>query len=157
MVAQDFRVPRVASDIICRIDGQMVSGTELASNLLSGWCLAPAGEQTRLRVQMNGNMVPMVLLVAAIALSWPKFLDMFRIKVSPPVMEAAVMSVAAAVFLGTTGLSFQLHGNAAGMIMCGLGLCAGEFLRRGVNIARLETTLSLACLGIFLVTRAPVL
>ncbi|CAN7670275.1 hypothetical protein [Rhizobium sp. LjRoot254] len=106
---------------------------------------------------MDGNMVPMVLLVAAIALSWPKFLDMFRIQVSPPVMEAAVMSVAAAVFLGTAGLSLQLYGNAAGAIMCSLGLCAGEFLRRVVYIARLETTLSLACLAIFLAVRAPVL
>lgn len=106
---------------------------------------------------MNGNMVPMVLLVAAIALSWPKFIAMFRITVSPPVMETAVISVAAAVFLGTTGLSLQQYGNAVGAIMCGLGLCAGEFLRRGVNIARLETTLSLACLAIFLAAKAPVL
>jgi hypothetical protein len=106
---------------------------------------------------MNGNMVPMVLLVAAIALSWPKFIAMFRIETNRATMEMTVISVATAVFLGTAGLAFQQYGTAAGGIMCALGVGAGQILRKTTRVARLETTLSLACLAIFLAAIAPVL
>ena len=106
---------------------------------------------------MNGNMAPMGLLVAAIALSWPKFLAMFRIKANAASIEMAVISVASATCLGAMGLSLQQYGAAAGGIMCVLGLGTGQFLREGTSVARLETTLSVGCLAIFLAARAPVI
>lgn len=106
---------------------------------------------------MNGSIVPMALLVAAIALSWPKFIAMFRFETNPATMEMTTISVATAVFLGTTGLAFQQYGAAAGGIMCALGLGAGQSLRKTTRVARLETMLSLACLAIFLAAIAAVL
>ncbi|UVC08069.1 hypothetical protein IHQ71_23370 [Rhizobium sp. TH2] len=106
---------------------------------------------------MNGNMVPMVLLVAAIALSWPKFLAMFRIETNPAATELAIISAASAACLGASGLALQQYGAAAGAIICVVGLGAGQFLRKGATVARLETTLSIACLAIFLAAKAPVL
>lgn len=106
---------------------------------------------------MDGNMVPMVLLVAAIALSWPKFLAMFRIDANPATMETAVISIATAACLGAVGLSLQQYGAVVGGLICVIGLGAGQFLRSGTIVARLETTLSIACLAIFLAARTPIL
>jgi hypothetical protein len=106
---------------------------------------------------MNGNMGPMVLLVLAIALSWPKFLAMFRMETNPATPEVAVISVASAVCLGAIGLSLQQYGGIAGGIMCVLGFGAGQFLRKGAGTVPLKTTLSLACLAIFLAARTTVL
>jgi hypothetical protein len=86
---------------------------------------------------MNGSLLPMALLVAAIALSWPKFIAMFRIESNRATLEMTVISAACAICIGAIGLSLQQYGAATGGIMCALGVGAGQFLRKTTSGARL--------------------
>ena len=54
---------------------------------------------------MNAHLVPAVLLMAAIALSWPEFVAMFRLDGRVAVIEVSLISVATAASRGTIALT----------------------------------------------------
>ena len=98
-------------------------------------------------------MVPMMFLMAAIALGWPKFAGMFRCEPGGAAVELAIVSVATAAFLGAAGLAFQQFGVLAGGTACALAIGAGQFLPRRAGAARFETALAAMCLAIVIAGR----
>ena len=100
-------------------------------------------------------MVPMMFLMAAIALGWPKFASMFRVEPDGGVAEPAIVTVASATFLGAAGLAVQQSGVLTGGAACALAIGAGQFLPRRVGAARFETALSAACLAIVIAGITP--
>ena len=98
-------------------------------------------------------MVPILFLMAAIALGWPKFAGMFRSEPRGAAAELAIVSVATAAFLGAIGLAFQQFGPLVGGTACALAVAAGLILQRQVGAARFQTALAAMCLAIFIAGR----
>lgn len=78
---------------------------------------------------MNADFVPMTLLMTAIALSWPEFIGMFRLRASPTVGQSVIMTLACAAGIGAAGLVIQHFGIFSGGLACLLGILAGQCLR----------------------------
>lgn len=97
---------------------------------------------------MNADVVPMALLMTAIALSWPEFVGMFRLRANPTVTQSAIMTLACAAGLGAAGLAIQNFGIMPGGLVCLLGILAGQFLRNDARMARAEAFLSVGCIAV---------
>ena len=101
---------------------------------------------------MNAHLVPAVLLMAAIALSWPEFVAMFRLDGRVAVIEVSLMSVATAAFLGAMGLALQQFGLIVGGLLCTAGACLGHCMRRTTHATQM-TLLSSGCILALLASR----